>query len=100
MCRGGCFTEESPGPHPKALDPQAGLVCPHICWGAGHSWGAGRFCTGFSFVKLFIFWLCWVSVAAGGLSPVVVHWPHCRGFSCCGARAPGLQASGVAAPGF
>ena len=29
--------------------------------------------------------LCWVFVAACGLSLVAVHRPHCGGFSCCGA---------------
>ena len=49
------------------------------------------------FNLLFIyFWLCWVFVAAWGLSLVVVsevtlRWgaqvSHCSGFSCCGAQA-------------
>ena len=29
--------------------------------------------------------LCWVFVAACGLSRVAVHGPHCGGSSCCGA---------------
>ena len=34
-----CITEESPGPHSKALDPQARVMCPHLCVGSVHSWG-------------------------------------------------------------
>ena len=97
---GGCFTEESWGPHPKALDPQAGLVCPHICGGAGHSWGAGRLCTGVSLVK-FVCWLCWVSVAAGGLSPVGVHGRLIAGpllLRSAGSRAAGFSGCGSGLP--
>ena len=65
------------------------------------------------FIYLFIyFWLCWVSVAARGLSLVVASGAtlrcgarasHCGGFSCCGARALGVQAqklwhTGLVAP--
>ena len=48
----------------------------------------------------FFFWLCWVSVAAHGLSLVEVSgvtlgcgvWAsHCGGFSCCGACPLGLR---------
>ena len=53
------------------------------------------FCT--SFVKFFFFfWLHWVFIAACGLSLVVAS----GGFSCCGARALGAQASVVAAHGL
>ena len=39
------------------------------------------------YIIFFFFWLCWVFVAA---------WAsHCRGFSCCGARSLGTQASVV-----
>ena len=45
-------------------------------------------------IYLFIyFWLHWVFVAAHRLSVVVAS----RGFSCCGARALGAQASVVVA---
>ena len=59
------------------------------------------------FIYLFIyFWLRWVFVAVHGLSLVVARGStlrcgarasHCSGFSCCGARAPGTQASVVVA---
>ena len=59
---------------------------------------------------LFIyFWLHWVFVAARGLSLVMargatlrcgVQASHCDGFSCCGARALGAQASVVVAHGL
>ena len=55
------------------------------------------------FLNLFIyFWLCWVFVAASGLSlvgarrgyPLLngVRASHCGGFSCCGPRALGERA--------
>ena len=34
----------------------------------------------------------------GLLSSCGVQTSHCGGFSCCGARAPGVRASVVAAP--
>ena len=55
----------------------------------------------------FIFFGCWVFVAARGLSVVVVSrdysWLQCGasrsgGFSCCRAQALGAQASEVVAP--
>ena len=61
------------------------------------------------FIYFFIyFWLrwVWVSIAARGLSLVVASGAtlhcgaqasHCRGFSCCGARALGARASVVVA---
>ena len=62
------------------------------------------------FIYLFIyFWLCWVFVAACGLSLVVasggyslcgVRASHCSGFFCCGARALGMWASVVVARGL
>ena len=62
------------------------------------------------FIYLLIdFWLHWVFVVAHGLSLVVASgatlpcgvWAsHCGGFSCCGARALGTQASVVAACGL
>ena len=45
---------------------------------------------------VFSFWLCWVFVAARGLSLVVAS----GGFSCCGAWALGTQASVVVACGL
>ena len=57
----------------------------------------------------FFFWLCWVFVAAHGLSLVAVRGAtlhcgarasHCSGFSCCRARALGAWASVVAARGL
>ena len=66
-----------------------------------------------SFVCLFVFiiyfWLCWVFVAARGLSLVAENGdysllrctaPHCGGFSCCGAQALGVRASVVVAHGL
>ena len=55
MCVGGIallknHQDRIPRPHPRA-----GLVCPHMCGGSGHSRRAGRFCTGFSFVKFIYF---------------------------------------------
>ena len=57
------------------------------------------------FVYLFIyFWLRWVFVAARGLSLAAVGGGYsssrCTGFSCCGARALGAQASVVVARGL
>ena len=62
------------------------------------------------FIYLFIyFWLHWVFVAAHGLSLVAtngatlhcsVRASHCGGFSYCGARALGAQASVVVAHGL
>ena len=53
------------------------------------------------FILFFYFWLCWVFIAARGLSLVVVSGGysslHCGGFSCYGARALGVRASVVAA---
>ena len=55
------------------------------------------------FIYLFI-WLRWVFVAACRLSLVVASWGYsslrCGGFSCCGARAVGTQASVVVAHGL
>ena len=55
MCVGGIallknHQDRIPRPHPPA-----GLVCPLMCGGSGHSRRAGRFCTGFSFVKFIYF---------------------------------------------
>ena len=62
------------------------------------------------FILFFIyFWLCWVFVAARGLSLVAARGAtlrcgerasHCSGFSCCRARALGVWASVVAARGL
>ena len=61
------------------------------------------------FIYLFYFWLRWVFVAACGLSLVAASGgtlrrgaqaSHCGGFSCCGARALGAQASVVVARGL
>ena len=54
------------------------------------------------FIYLFVyFWLCWVFVAARGLSLVVTsggEWAsHCGGFSCHRAQALGAWASVVVA---
>ena len=64
----------------------------------------------FLFFCLFIyFWLCWVFVAARGLSQLRragatlrcdARASHCGGFSCCGARALGAQASVVVVRGL
>ena len=60
----------------------------------------------FFLINLFIyFWPRWVFVAERGLSLVATlccgAWAsHCGGFSCCGARALGAQASVVAARGL
>ena len=48
------------------------------------------------FFFLIYLWLCWVFVAAHGLSLVAVT----GGFSCCGARALGTWASVVVARGL
>ena len=53
---------------------------------------------------LFFFWLCWVFVAARGLSLVAVSEVYsslqCMGFSSCGAQALGMRASVVVARGL
>ena len=55
---------------------------------------------------MYIFWLCWVSVAACRLSLVVARVGYSSlwssgfslwSFSCCGAQALGTQAAAVAA---
>ena len=56
-------------------------------------------------IYLFIyFWLCWVFVAACGLSLVATSGGYsslwCTGFSYCGAWALGVQASVVVARGL
>ena len=60
-------------------------------------------------INLFYFCLSWVFIAAGLFSSCGEHGllsrgsaqaSHCDGFSCCGARALGTQASVVVAPGF
>ena len=67
-------------------------------------------CSNF-FLNLFIiyFWLCWVFVAACGLSLVVASGAtlccsarasHCSGFLCCGACALGGRVSVVMAHGL
>ena len=58
----------------------------------------------------FVFWLCWLFLAALGLSLVVVSGgilsssgvraSHCGGVSCCGACALGNGASGAVAHGL
>ena len=62
----------------------------------------------FSFFFSF-FWLRWVFIAARRLSPVGASGAtlrcgarasHCGGFSCCRARALGVWASAVMAPGL
>ena len=62
------------------------------------------------FIILFIyFWLCWVFVAAHGLSLMrragftlqcSVRASHCSGFSCCGVWALRARASVVVAHGL
>ena len=63
----------------------------------------------FKFIYLFIFGCIGVFVAARGLSLVAgeqallccgAQASHCGGFSCCGARTLGVQASVVAARGL
>ena len=63
----------------------------------------------FFLINLFIyFWLCWVFVAACGLSPVVAgatlrcSWQasHCGGFFCCRARALQCRLSRCGARGL
>ena len=61
----------------------------------------------FSVFCFLLFWLCRVFVATSGLSLVVASGlrcgaraSHCGGFSCCGARALGTQASVVVARGL
>ena len=65
-------------------------------------------CTFINFTYLFIFWLCWIFVAARSLSLRRVgatlrrgtRASHCGGFSCCGAQALGVRAPVVAAWGL
>ena len=71
-------------------------------------------CQRFFFFNKFIlfiyyFWLCWVFVAARGLSLVAASGAtlccgarasHCGGFSCCGAQAVGARASVVVVCGL
>ena len=67
-------------------------------------------CFFFKFISLSIyFWLHWVFVAARGLSLVAesgatlccsARASHCGGFSCCGTRAVGMQASVVVSRGL
>ena len=61
------------------------------------------------FLKFIYFWLHWVFVAAcgflqlrqaGATLPCGVRASRCDGFSCCGARALGAQASVVVARGL
>ena len=61
----------------------------------------------FNELFMFYFWLHWVFIAACGLSLVaasggysLLRASHCGGFSCCGARALGTQASVVVAHGL
>ena len=56
----------------------------------------------FKFYLFIYFWLCWVFIAACGLSPVAasVRASHCSGFSCCRAQALGARASVVVARGL
>ena len=63
----------------------------------------------FIYFYFIYFWLCWVFVAVPRLSLVVAsratlrcgaRASHCGGFSCCGARAQGTQASVVGAHGL
>ena len=63
----------------------------------------------YTFIYLFYLWLCCVFFAARRLSLVVesgvysLLWyvaSYCSGFSCCGARALGTQASVVVARGL
>ena len=57
----------------------------------------------FKFIIFLNFWLCWVlvamhrlSLAMAGATPCCsVQGPQCRGFSCCGARAPVVVARGL-----
>ena len=61
----------------------------------------------FFLIYLFVSWLCWVFIAACGLSVNCGEWglcsscraraSHCSGFSCCQARAVSAQASVVVA---
>ena len=64
----------------------------------------------FLFIYFFNFWLCWVFIAACGLSLVAAsggatvrcseRTSHCRGFSCCRALALGVQAQYLWLAGF
>lgn len=89
VCVWGCLLKNHRD-HPKALDPQACLLCPHICGGAGHSWGAGRLHWGFSceVCLLAVLGLC----RCRRLSPVGVHGRLIAGASLAAERGPGLQA--------
>ena len=56
---------------------------------------------------IYCFWLHWVSVAARGAFSscgerglLIAVASHCGGFSCCGARALGMQTSVVVACGL
>ena len=86
--------------------PGAGLepVSPAVADGLSTTVPPGKSCSPILFLKLinlfiyFYFWLCWVFVAARGLSLVAASGAtlrygarasHCGGFSCCGARALG-----------
>ena len=60
----------------------------------------------FFLIYLFYFWLCWVFVAARGLSLVEASWAtlrcsawasYCSGFSCCRAQALGFSSCGMRA---
>ena len=48
------------------------------------------------FIFIYLFWLCWVFVAAHGLSLIVAS----RGYSCCRAQALGAWASVVGVCGL
>ena len=48
------------------------------------------------YLFIYYFWLRWVFIAAHGLSLAAAS----GGYSCCGARALGLRASVVVAPGL
>ena len=63
----------------------------------------------FNFINFTYFGLCWVFIAAHRLAPAVesrvyslsrgAQASHCSGFSCCGVRALGAQASVVGMQG-
>ena len=82
----------------------------HLLMAALKGWGQHCFLFLFFVMFLFIYFLlCWVFVAAHGLSLVVAHRGYsllrCAGFSlrcfsCCGARALGAPTSVVVARGL
>ena len=64
----------------------------------------------FNCILFYVFWLCWVFIAAHGLPLVtasmgatlhcIARASHCDGFSCCGEQALGVRASVIVAHGL